>query len=110
MFTVTVFNVCLQDNTNPNNVLLFNSVTGDYLFCCNGTTFTGRGKVTRRGQVITLDQATTDRRVTGRIDGTAKTGSASLQSPPGTLRCTITDSNTADNTCNCGALPPMNGN
>jgi hypothetical protein len=109
-FIVTVFNVCLQDNTNPNNVLLFNSFTGDYIFCCNGTTFTGRGKVTRRGQVITLDHATTDRRVTGRIDGTAKAGSGSLQSPPGTLRCTITDSNTGNNTCNCGAAPPpMNG-
>ncbi len=100
-FTVTVFNICLQDNGNPANVLLINSVTGDYRFCCNGSIFTGRGKMTIRGQIFTLDHSPADRRVSARVDGTAKTGTANLQSPPGTQRCTITDSNTQNNTCVC---------
>src|SRR5262245_59297125 len=51
-FTVTVFNVCIQDDSNPNNVLLFitsGSQTGQYRFCCDGTTYTGVGTVKQIG-------------------------------------------------------------
>src|SRR4030095_3657494 len=53
-FTVNVFNGCLQDDSNPRTVVLFNTVTGDYRFCCNGTTFTGRGAVSQVGCVFTI--------------------------------------------------------
>jgi subtilisin-like proprotein convertase family protein len=105
-FTVTVFNVCIQDDTNPNKVLLFitsGAQTGQYRFCCNGTTFTGVGTVKQIGSSFTLSHTPPDRRVQGtlNIDGT---GTASLQNPPGTTLCTITDKPTIGvHTCICGS-------
>jgi hypothetical protein len=97
-FTVTTFDVALQDDSNPSTILLWNSQTGAYRFCCGGTTFTGVGKVQRQGCVFTLEHNPADRRVVGRVDKTVFRGSASLQSPPGTIRCTISDFNTRVNT------------
>jgi hypothetical protein len=108
-FTVTVFNVCIQDDTNPNNVLLFitsGAQTGQYRFCCNGTTFTGVGTVKQIGSSFTLSHTPPDRRVQGtlNIDGTS---TASLQAPPGTTKCTITDKpNIGVHTCICGSAGP----
>lgn len=100
-FTVTVFDVCLQDDSNPSTVLLINSTTGDYRFCCGGTTFTGRGTVIVRGCTITLQHNPSDRRVIASIDNSVFRGTASLQSPPGTIKCTITDRDTRNNSCAC---------
>jgi len=100
-FAVTVFDVCLQDDSNPGSVLLFNSSTGDYRFCCGGTTFTGRGLVRIMGCILTLQDFPSDRRVLGTIDKSVFRGTAALQSPPGTIRCTITDRDTRNNSCAC---------
>jgi subtilisin-like proprotein convertase family protein len=100
-FGVTAFDVCLQDDTNPANVVLINSATGDYRFCCSGTTYTGKGSVKKSGSTITLSSSTADRRVQVQVDSALKKGTAELQSPPGTSRCSITDRNTANNTCSC---------
>ena len=94
-FSVQVFDTALQDDSNPANILLWNSLTGAYRFCCNGTTFTGVGKSTVRGCVYTLETPTAfDRRILARVDKAVHSGNASLQAPPGTTRCTITDRNT----------------
>ena len=105
-FTVTVqqkagFDLCLQDGSNPSTVLLFNSSTGDYLFCCGGTSFSGRGTLTVRGDIYTLEHNAPDRRLVARIDNSVHTGSASLQAPAGRTLCTITDRDTLNNTCTC---------
>ncbi|HYP28851.1 MAG TPA: S8 family serine peptidase [Blastocatellia bacterium] len=102
-FTVTVFDICLQDDTNPSIVVLVNSFTGQYRFCCNGTVWTGTGKMQIQGNTFTLEHAATDRRVTVRLNNglTPPSGSASLQAPPGTTRCTITDRDTRNNSCVC---------
>ena len=100
-FTVTVFDVCLQDDSNPANVLLFNSLTGSYKFCCNGMTFSGTGTVLMKGCTISLNHFGTDRRVTAMIDKTQFKGNASLQAPPATLKCTIMDRDTRNNACAC---------
>ena len=100
-FTVTVFDVCLQDDSSAATVILFNSFTGDYLFCCDGTTYAGAGTVQKQGSIYTLTHNTTTRRVTARFDGTQYKGTASLQSPIGTTRCSITDRDTRNNTCSC---------
>jgi hypothetical protein len=98
-FTISTFDTALQDDSNPAIILLWNSNTGAYRFCCNGTTFTGVGKATRQGCVYTLDhQNAVDRRVLGRVDKAVHAGSASIQAPPGTIRCTITDRNTLNDT------------
>jgi HYR domain-containing protein/pre-peptidase len=101
-FTITTFDVALQDDANPANVLLWNSITGQYRFCCNGSLFTGIGKVQRQGCVYLLDHTSAvDKRVLGRVDKAVHAGTASLQSPPGTGRCTIQDRNTLNDTPVC---------
>ncbi len=98
-FTISTFDVALQDDSNPSIILLWNSLTGAYRFCCNGITFTGVGKATRQGCVYTLETANApDRRVLGRVDKAVHAGTASLQAPPGTTKCVITDRNTLNDT------------
>jgi hypothetical protein len=103
-FTITEFDLCLQDDSNPGVVFLGNSVTGDYRFCCNGTIFTGQATVIRKGSVVTFEHNAADRRLVARVDGAIFRGTASIQSPPGTIRCTITDRDTRNNTCACAPL------
>jgi hypothetical protein len=112
-FTVSVFNARVQDETNPATVLLWNTLTGQYIFCCNGTTFTGTGKVTNSGNNSILEHNAADRRVVGRISGgtTPPSGSGSIQFNAGNIRCTITDRDITNNTTVCGgaagsACPP----
>jgi hypothetical protein len=108
MFTVSVFNVCIQDRSNPNAVLAWNTSTGAYVFCCNGTTFTGTGKVKTLGCTYTLEHSTSpDRRVTGKVDFSTFRGEGGLQSPIGSVRCTISDNDVRDNNCACvGGVSP----
>ncbi|MEK6289353.1 MAG: HYR domain-containing protein [Acidobacteriota bacterium] len=98
-FTVSVFNVCLQDDSNPGIVFLGNTVTGDYRFCCRGTIFTGRAQVTRKGNIATFEQFGPDRKVLAKYDGGVNRGSASIQSQ--VASCTITDRDTRNNSCVC---------
>ena len=106
-FSVTVFNASAQDESAGCGAsVLFNTTTGAYKFCCGGTVFTGIGKVARQGNIITLSDSTASQRVLVTIDGSTKKASGSLQSPPGTTRCTIRDDNVTNNTCMCGTAPP----
>jgi hypothetical protein len=98
LFTVMVFDICLQDDSNPLTVLLANSITGEYRFCCAGTSYTGRGTITRRGLTLVLAQ-TTGQRLNATVDGTLNKGNASLQ-VNGTT-CTITDRDLRNNACQC---------
>ncbi len=104
-FTVTVFGACLQDDSNPGNVVLFNTTTGEYRFCCNGTVLaSGIGTISRRGCEFTIQHNTPDRRVLIKVNFATGKGTASIQSPPGQTRCTITDRNVSDNSCQCGGV------
>jgi subtilisin-like proprotein convertase family protein len=100
-FPVTNFNGCLQDDSSSSKVVLFNTATGDYVFCCGGTSVTGKGTVTSQGCVFTIQQTVGDRRVLIKIDYATKKGNASLQMPVGITKCTITDKLITNNTCNC---------
>jgi len=100
-FSVTVFDMCLQDDGDPSSKLVFNSATGEYRYCCGGTVYTGTGTVSNMGCITTLNVTAGTNRVTARVDKTQFKGTASLQSPPGTMRCIITDRNTTNNVCVC---------
>ena len=100
-FSVTVFDVCLQDDTNSSTAMVWNSLTGDYRFCCAGVIYTGRGAVSRKGSVFTLTHSPADRRLIASVDSTQNKGTASLQSPPGVNRCTINDRDIRNNSCQC---------
>lgn len=97
-FQVCVFNICLQDDSNPASRVVANTVTGDYRFCCGGVTYTGKGKVTIQGNTFLIEHNTLDRRVRISATGPSNNGNASLQSPPGKIRCVITDSDVRNNT------------
>jgi hypothetical protein len=100
-FAVVVFDGRLQDDSNPNNVLLFNTKTGAYTLCCGGTTLTGTGSVILRGCLFTLQHYSADRRLSVSADFSQKKGTATLQLPPGITKCRITDRNMADDTRTC---------
>ncbi|MEW6125519.1 MAG: HYR domain-containing protein [Acidobacteriota bacterium] len=100
-FTVTTFDVCLQDDSNVSAVLFWNSKTGDYLFCCGTTRVGGKGAATRQGNLFKLTHQPADRRLAAQLDATMFRGSASLQMPVGITACSITDRDTRNNSCRC---------
>ncbi len=99
-FKVRVFDVYLQDDTNPGNGILFNSFTGEYVFCCNGQKYTGTGTVKKQGCTVTLSDNST-KRVSITADLSTKKGNGTIQSPPGTNLCTIVDRDMGNNTASC---------
>ncbi|MFL6277629.1 MAG: HYR domain-containing protein [Blastocatellia bacterium] len=108
-FTVSVFDGRLQDDFEAcNDTVLFNTLTGDYRWCCHGTIFTGRAKVTRAGNTYTLTHTPADRRVQINLNagGSPPNGSASLQVPAGKTICTIFDRDIRNDTCVCGGAAP----
>jgi subtilisin-like proprotein convertase family protein len=106
-FTVTVFDARLQDDSDPSKVVLWNTTTGEYSFCCGGTTFSGVGKSLVSGNTLALEHNATDRRVRANLNNGTNPprGNASLQFS-NILLCTIADRNTTNNTATCGAAPP----
>jgi hypothetical protein len=107
-FTVTVFTACLQDETNPGNVVLFDTLTGNYRFCCNGLLLaSGHGVLTIRGCIGTITDQKGDRKVTITFDFAALKGTASLFLGGSTNPvCKITDQDMTNNNCACPSAPP----
>jgi hypothetical protein len=99
---VTVFAACLQDDSNAGNAVLFNPATGEYRFCCGGVLIaSGVGTVTKVGCTVTIQHNIADRRVLIKADTSSQKGTASLQKPPGTTKCSITDTNKSSGACMC---------
>ena len=100
-FAVRVWTGCLQDESNPGNVCLYNAQTGEYQFCCGGVIIaTGTGSVTLRGCVVSISHTKDSRRVQMTADIAAKRGTATVQIGTKTT-CTVTDQNISNNTCQC---------
>lgn len=99
--------ICLKDDSTGSE-LVFNTVTGNYVFCCaGGPTISGVGRTSVRGNVLSLTQGLNerDRRLDVAIDRNTKRGNASLQLFSGAPVCTISDRNIANNTCSCAPAP-----
>ena len=95
------FNICIQDDSNG-DFFRFNSNTGNYQFTnCSGFTLNGTGTLIKRGGIVTLQQYASDRRILARIDTSVNKGTASIQVFSQGTTFTITDRNTARNTCAC---------
>jgi hypothetical protein len=111
-FTVTVFSACLVDQTNPGNVVLFNTQTGDYRFCCSGVLLaTGKGVLTIRGCIGTIDDQKGARKVHIGFDFSANSGhgagtAALFLNGSTNPKCSITDQSMAGNVCTCPSGPP----
>jgi len=97
------FDFCLQDDSVPTTAILVNSFSGNYIFTApGGTSLSGNGVVTQNGCIISLTDSRSDRRVQVQLDPCVHSGSASVQTVSPKIKATITDRNTADNTCSCG--------
>jgi len=84
-------------------VVLFNTSAGEYRFLCNGVVIaSGIGAMLKKGCDFTIQHNSSDRRVLIKSGFGSGKGSASIQSPPGNIRCTITDRNILDDSCHCG--------
>ncbi|HEX8090004.1 MAG TPA: delta-60 repeat domain-containing protein, partial [Blastocatellia bacterium] len=95
------FDRCIQDESNG-SILQFNSTSGDYQFTnCSGITSSGTGSVMRKGGIITLQHNAPDRRVLARVDTSVNKATANIQLLSQRITFTITDRNTANNTCAC---------
>jgi uncharacterized delta-60 repeat protein len=111
-FTVTVFDVLLQSDSNPNTQLLINSFTGDYSFCCPGlppgqAPLRGRGQVRSQGSTIILSHLAQSFRLTANIDAAVGKGTASFYPVSGQALCPIQDRNIYDNlSVQCGNPSP----
>ena len=107
-FNVTVFDARLQDDSDPSRVVLWNTTTGEYIFCCAGTSFTGVGKAFSSGDNFTFEHNAADRRVRGSLSAGSNPprGNASLKFNAGTIFCTIVDRDTRNDTGVCGATSP----
>ncbi|MFY9609294.1 MAG: DUF4394 domain-containing protein [Blastocatellia bacterium] len=103
-FSVTVFDVCLQDDSDSSIKLLINSFTGEYRFLCSGIIFTGLGKVTGMACDKQLVHNPSDRRVLGKWSSAVKRGHASIQFSAGSIRCTLRDSDMTNNDCATGLV------
>jgi hypothetical protein len=106
-FTVTVFSACLVDESNPGSVVLFNAQTGDYRFCCSGLLLaTGRGVLTIRSCIGTIDEQKGNRKVHIEFDFSANGGrgkgtAALFLNGSSNPKCAITDMSMAGNVCTC---------
>jgi hypothetical protein len=93
----------LQDDSVSARSVVFNSVTGDYIFCCSGVTLTGTAtRITRRGGDIQLEDNRADRRVLIKISRATFKGSASVTLfSGGGFQCQIEDRDTRNDTAIC---------
>ncbi|HMG35881.1 MAG TPA: S8 family serine peptidase [Blastocatellia bacterium] len=98
---VQLADLCVQDDSVAGKTATIDSTTGAYQITCGGSTFTGTGVVVKKGSIVTITDNTPSRRVLIRIDLSTKKATATVQSPPGNLTCTITDSNIMNNSCDC---------
>ena len=109
------FDVCLQDDSTREFVLVWNTFNGEYIFAnpfppkppgqppqTGDTTplsLPGKGTIIMKGCILTLQHNAPDRRVFATLDTCTNTGSASVESSSPKVKFTITDRNTTDNTC-----------
>jgi hypothetical protein len=100
-FNVCVFDVCMEDDASPCKVLLFDSFTGDYIFCCCTFQLSGTGTVKKKGGTWSLTDTPPDRRLQVTLDILQHRGTANLQFPVGTQVCSIQDRDTRNNSCQC---------
>jgi uncharacterized delta-60 repeat protein len=111
-FTITVFDVLLQSDSDHSVQLLINSFTGDYSFCCpqlppGQSPLRSRGQVLAHGSTITLTHNAPTYRLQATIDAAAGKGSASYKPLSGNVLCPIQDRNIYDNLpLRCGNVSP----
>jgi len=106
-----LFDLCLQDETNPGNFVKINTTTGDFIFYCgNSVVASGRGTLHVRGSIGSMEFNKGDRRVFAQWDTTAQggkgSGTAMVRSGATNPACQITDKDMSRHTCSPGPTSP----
>jgi hypothetical protein len=103
--TYRAFSIVLQDDANPNLILQFNPITGDYEFinCSTGLTVFGRGGAASQfGCLLSFGSGGGNKggpaQVTAQVNTCANTGTATVRLNNGTT-FNINDSNILNNIC-----------
>ncbi len=93
---------CIQDDSTG-DFMTINTSTGAYTFkkCSSGVTLSGVGTVTIKGCLIRLQHNASDRRVLSSNDTCQKKATATIQTFGPSALFTISDRNTANDTCMC---------
>ena len=100
-FLGQTFDLCIQDDSSG-SLLQINTVTGEYQFTnCGGLMVGGKGTLTKRGSLITLQHNSTDRRLMATIDTATNKATASIQLFSQGRTFSIADRNITNNTCAC---------
>jgi hypothetical protein len=122
--TVVVYDICIQDDTDPSRVLLFMTTTSDFKFCPGtgsganaaapislGTSdFTGGisvqagdglDVVTRNGAITVGDFSYAGSHTQFQVDSFSHSGNATVRMTNPDQTFTITDRDTRNNTCTC---------
>lgn len=100
-FTVTVFDVAIQDDNFKSRTLFINTSTGAYIYCCDGEIFTGTGRVRKSGACkLSMNVRSSEMTLNSSVDKCKHRGSATLRLVRSSF-CQISDSNTADNVTSC---------
>lgn len=100
---VHTFDICLQDDANPSTTIMWNTITGDYLFNKTGSNLAGNASsVTKQNCLISLEHVTADRHVSATIDLCSATGSAKVEGGPDKNTFNISDRNRTNNDCPAG--------
>ena len=102
--TYRAFDIVLQDDADPNEVLQINSITGDYQFlnCATGLTVDGRGGAVRFGCNFSFGSGGGNKggpaTVSASVNTCTNQGTATVRLNNGTT-FNINDTNTLNNTC-----------
>jgi len=95
------FDLCIQDESGG-GLLQINTTSGAYQFVsCSGLVAGGTARVSKRGNQITLQQASGDRRLTASIDTGTRKAIATFQLLSQGRTFTIIDRDITNNTCSC---------
>jgi hypothetical protein len=95
------FNTCIQDDSSG-GILSINTTTGDYQFTdCSGLVLNGKGRVSARGDLITLQDYSGNRRVLAKLETALGRGFASIQILSQGRVITLSDRITSNNACSC---------
>jgi endo-1,4-beta-xylanase len=101
-FNVTVFNTCLQDDSDPESKLLINTSTGQYQIFCGGSLYSGTGVISMRGCMFTLAHNAEGRRLRVTVEIPIGKGTAAFELLGTGTSCHLIDRNLANNNCNDG--------
>jgi dipeptidyl aminopeptidase/acylaminoacyl peptidase len=101
-FPVNVYSGALVDESNTGNVVLFNAMTGDYRFCCDGALIaSGHGVLSGSGCDIAIDQTKGNRRIHISINGDGQGSGTAYVQKGTTIKCSVTDNALAGNARSC---------